>query len=114
MSQSDYDQLSATGKLPPTSETFTSPTQAFSEGYEGAVVKFNMESGTTEALEGIGVRDTSALTSAAYPDMPQVSKGWNAENAFFKGEGGQINIGLGKGAALDVFNSRIQSFEQIR
>jgi hypothetical protein len=40
MSESDYDQLSATGKLPPTAETFTSPTQAFSEAYEGAVVKF--------------------------------------------------------------------------
>ena len=114
MSEADYQQLVATGKLPATSETFISPTQSFSEDYTGALVKFNMEPGTTSALEGVGVRDASAATQVAYPDMPAVSKGWTSQNAFFKGEGDQINIGLGKGTALDTFNKGIQGFERIR
>jgi RHS repeat-associated protein len=114
MSQSHYDQLVATGKLPPTSETFTSPTQSFSEDYQGVLVKFNMEPGTTNSLEGIGVRDNSAAARSAYPDMPGVSKGWTSENAFFKGEGDQVNIGLGKGKALDTFHSNIKSFDKVR
>jgi hypothetical protein len=33
MSKADYDTFVATGKVPATSETFISPTKAFSEGY---------------------------------------------------------------------------------
>lgn len=113
MSPSHYEQLVADGKLLPTSETFTSPTQSFSEDYEGVLVKFNMEPGTTSDLEGIGVRDNSAITQAKYPDMPPVSKGWTKTNAFFKGEGDQINVGLGRGKALGVFNSRIAGFSRL-
>jgi hypothetical protein len=44
--------------------------------------------------------------------MPLVSKGWHATSAFFKAEKAaglapQINIGLGRGAALDIFNKNI-------
>lgn len=39
--------------------------------------------------------------------MPTVSKGWKPNNAYFKGEDGQINIGLGKGKGLDIFNDSI-------
>ncbi|MDC9605960.1 hypothetical protein [Xenorhabdus griffiniae] len=62
---------------------------------------------TTKVLEQIGVRDTSKITMKEYPDVPVISKGWNKYNAYFKAEGEQINVGLGKGKALDVFNENI-------
>ncbi len=110
MSQADYDALVRTGKIPATSETFISPTQAFSESYDGVLVRFNVNEGTMEVLKGIGVRDTSRLTAQQLGDLPTVSKGWTATNAFFKAEGNQINIGLGKGTALDAFNGNIINF----
>jgi hypothetical protein len=113
MSQADHQTLLRTGKLPPTAETFTSPTRAFSEAYEGVTVEFRVNAGTTESLSTIGVRDASAVARQAYPNMPTVSEGWTAQNAFFKGEGGQVNIGLGRGDALDLFNNNIQSFEAL-
>lgn len=45
--------------------------------------------------------------------MPDVGKGWKETSAFFKAEGEQINIGLGKGKALDIFNQGIQRFERL-
>jgi hypothetical protein len=33
--------------------------------------------------------------------------------AFFKGEGNIINIGLGRGPALDIFNEAIGGFEVV-
>ena len=35
-------------------------------------------------------------------------------SAFFKTEGTQINIGLGRGTALDMFNSNMQGLNVIR
>jgi hypothetical protein len=64
-------------------------------------------------LVNVGVRDSSALTSQAFPDMPLVSKGWSADSAFFKGEGTQINIGLGRGPALNIFNEGLIDFERL-
>jgi hypothetical protein len=69
--------------------------------------------GTTDALVNVGVRDSSALTAQAFPDTPLVSKGWTATSAFFKGEGNQINIGLGRGAALDIFNQGLIDWERL-
>ena len=77
------------------------------------MVRFTVRPGTTDALAGVGVRDTSALASEAYPDMPLVSKGWMGTSAFFKGEGTQINIGLGRGPALDIFNDAITGIEEV-
>jgi hypothetical protein len=100
---------------PPTSETFISPTQGFSEDYEGVLVKFKMQPGTRDKLADIGVRDTSAATSAEFPDMPNVGKGWTRNNAFFKGEGADhVNIGLGKGKALKLFNDNIADYEKVK
>jgi hypothetical protein len=45
--------------------------------------------------------------------MPLVSSGWTATSAFFKAEGGIINVGLGRGAALNLFNNAIQSFGEV-
>ena len=59
------------------------------------------------------MKDTANLTKGTYPDMPNVGKGWKDNNAFFKSEGDQINIGLGKGKALEVFNGGIYKFERL-
>uniref|UniRef100_UPI001F480C9A RHS repeat-associated core domain-containing protein n=2 Tax=Cronobacter dublinensis TaxID=413497 RepID=UPI001F480C9A len=113
MSHEDYEYLRATGKLRGTSETFISPRRAFSENYEGVLVRFHLKTDALEQLKGIGVKDSSILTKLTYPDMPDVSKGWKDLNAFFKAEGDQINIGLGKGKALDIFNEGIYKFERL-
>jgi hypothetical protein len=113
MSGEHYAQLAATGRVPATGETFISPTRGFSEAYSGTLVRLVARPGTTDALVNVGVRDSSALTSQAFPDMPLVSKGWSADSAFFKGEGTQINIGLGRGPALNIFNEGLIDFERL-
>jgi hypothetical protein len=110
MSKAHVEDLHATGRLPATAETFISPSAKFSSAYDGTMVEFTMRAGTTDALAGVGVRDASAVAAGAYPNMPLVSRGWTATSAFFKGEGGIINIGLGRGTALDIFNDAIQGF----
>ena len=113
MSDANFAELQATGRLPATAETFISPTKSFASGYDGTLVEFSVKPGTTNSLAGVGVRDASAATSAAYPGMPGVSKGWTSTSAFFKGEGAQINIGLGRGQALDIFNDSIVGFRNV-
>ncbi|MCW2943016.1 MAG: hypothetical protein JWN00_6001, partial [Actinomycetia bacterium] len=122
MSTDDYNQLVATGRLPSTSgETMISPTQGFSESYGDVLVKFALEPGTTDALSGIGVSDGTPNTVATYPDMPLVAKGWKTTNAYFKTESlkgpgwreQQINIGLGSGPGLDIFNDGIVGFDAV-
>lgn len=114
MSQSHANELAATGRLPATGETFISPTQAFAEGFEGVLVRFELRAGTTARLAEVGVRDASAAAAAAHPEMAVVDSGWTAANAFFKGESGQVNIGLGRGRALDIFNESMVTYEVIR
>jgi hypothetical protein len=46
-------------------------------------------------------------------------KEWKSSFAFFKwetskGGTGQINIGLGKGTALDIFNKNILGFREVK
>ena len=116
MSQSDYDYLRMTGELPPTGETFISPISSFSNDYDGVMVKFELNSGTTSMLEKIGLSngDRAMLAKEVYPDMPYVSGvKWTENFAFFKAEGSQINIGLGKGKALEIFNSNISTFKRM-
>jgi hypothetical protein len=113
MSEADLNTLKTTGAVPSTGETFISESAQESARYDGATVQFSVQAGTKDALTSIGVRDTSALASGAYPDMPIVSGGWAETNAFFKGEGDLINIGLGRGSALDLFNQAIQNWTVI-
>ncbi|MCU1799160.1 hypothetical protein CUU45_18045 [Pectobacterium polaris] len=115
MSLDDFSHLQKTGKLRPTFETFISPTQSFSEGYKGILVRFELKEGTTSLLKEIGVRDMSKVTRSL-SDMPFVNTlkdGWKSSHAYFKGERGQLNIGLGNGKALDVFNSGIEKVTKI-
>lgn len=98
MSQADYDYLRMTGELPATGETMISPTQSFSSDYDGVMVRFELNNGTTSKLEQIGLSngDRAMLAREVYPDMPHVSGvEWTENHAFFKAEGAQINIGLG-------------------
>ena len=110
MSNADYNELVSTGKLPAGTETFVSPNASYASSYDGITVKFSIKNRTLNWLKKIGVRDTSALVSNMYPSMPIVSKGWMATNAFFKAEGTIINIGLGYGKALSIFNKGIILF----
>ncbi len=113
MSKEHFGELQATGRVPATSETFISPSAEFSSAYQGQMVEFSVRPGTTSSLTSVGVRDSSAVTSAAFPDMPLVSSGWTSTAAFFKGEGGIINIGLGRGTVLDIFNDAILGFRAV-
>ena len=119
MSQEHYQFLIENDELLPTSETFISPTQSFSEGYSGVLVMFKLSPGTTKSLESIGVRDHSRVTRM-YADMPYIEdvkkqEGlWKDKYAYFKGEDRQINIGLGTGRALDIFNINIKLFSTIQ
>lgn len=51
MYQQDYDYLRLTEEIPPTGETFISPTKSFSSDYKGIMVKFQVNNGTTFELE---------------------------------------------------------------
>jgi hypothetical protein len=125
MSSEAFNTLKQTGKLVPSSETFTSPTlnyvKAVGYGDKGVVVKFQMKHGTLDELQTIGVRnDGSDKLMQYYPNMQKSKAGWvNDNKALFKTEGTkrnmmQINIGLGKGKAVDIFNNNIIHFEIIQ
>ena len=126
VSASDYQHLLNTGQLRATSETFTSPSleyiKAIGYGGDGHVLKFYVDKGTLKALEGIGVRNDGATKLMGYyPDMPHVTTvtKWTENNAMFKTEGSalgmeQVNIGLGKGTALEIFNSNLKAFEVVQ
>ncbi len=112
MSTEDFQYLLSTGKVASTGETFTSPSLSYASEYSGTTVKFTLQPGTIGQLADIGVRDSSKIVTGAFPSMPSVTTvdGWTDTNAYFKGEGAQINIGLGTGAALDTFNNNILSY----
>ncbi|WP_066912951.1 putative T7SS-secreted protein [Millisia brevis] len=114
MSPDHFAQLESTGRFPGTSETFISPNQSFSEDYSGVLVRLTTQDGTYDALAEIGVRDMSRDTTLLHPDMPPTSRGWKHDWAYFKGESEQVNIGLGVGRALELFNSALLHFERIR
>ncbi len=110
MTADDYATFQSTGKLPAGKETFITPDLNYARGYDGITVKFTVRNRTVNWLTKIGVKDGSTLVGSIYPTMPSVSKGWMATNAFFKAEQGIINIGLGYGKALNIFNKGILVF----
>ena len=79
MSESDYDYLRMTREVPPTNETFISPTQSYSSYYDGVTVKFEVNGGTTNSLLEIGVSNNAKQAVYDYGQLPIVSGGWNAE-----------------------------------
>lgn len=76
MSLENYESFKKTGKILPTGETTISPTQAFSEGYDGVLIKFKVKKGTTEKLVDIGVRDGSSILADEFPNMPKSRNEW--------------------------------------
>ena len=80
--------------------------------YQKGRVEFELRKGTTNSLLDIGVGNNVDQAIRDYGVLPQVSKGWTENNAFFKGEGTQTNFGLGKGKALEIFNSNIINFKR--
>lgn len=133
MKKADYDLLLKNKKLVGTSETFTSPTieyvkaGGYGSGADEVIVKFQMKPGTLKKLESIGVRNDATQKMLNYhPEMPPITtaKDWTLNNALFKTEGKryveagmlndvQVNIGLGKGEALNRFNEGIIDFVEI-
>ncbi|MCP4309497.1 MAG: hypothetical protein GY788_32405, partial [bacterium] len=110
MSEADFAVLQETGHLPATYETFMSTSEEFASGFNGVLVEFRVQPGTQGALAEVGMRDVSRVATGLYPEMPMVSSGWSSTSAFFKGERGVLNIGLGNGKALDIFNGAIEVF----
>jgi hypothetical protein len=68
---------------------------------------------STSALENIGLRNAGA-TDFGYGHLPGVQRGWGSSSAFFKAEGAQVNIGLGRGDALNVFNRNLIRFTLVK
>ena len=116
MSARDYDYLRMTNEFLASGETFISPTVSFSRSYNGITVKFKLNNGTISMLEQVVLSNghRAMLAKQLYPDMPHV-KGikWSEDFAYFKAEGVQVNIGLGKGRALEIFNRNIINFEKV-
>ena len=113
ISQSDYDQLLSSGRMPGTTETSTSPLQAFSEDYDGVLVKYYVNLGTIDDLRVIGRTDGSNLVRSQFGEMPQAVSGWIDNFIRFKKEGTQVNIQLGRGPGIDIFNNNLIAFERV-
>ncbi len=112
MSPADYARMQRTGAIPATGETFVSPSQAYSAGYDGVLVRVTTAPGTAQQLSEIGVVANPG-TANLFPGMPVAAKGWTANNAMLKLEGNVVNTGLGRGSALTTFNKNIVKFEQL-
>lgn len=120
ISKENYDELLMTNRISGTGETTTSPNLAFSIDYTGFLVKFKVKPGTIQKLQTIGVTDGNPLVRGQFGDMPtakEVEGDWNKTHARFKVETlkstgkQQVNIALGNGAALKIFNDNIMEFE---
>ena len=110
--ESHYSTLVDTGKLSATTETSVSPALAYSEGYNGVLVRFTLKEGTIAKLADIGgaVNDPAAKRLGLKP----LGAGWNEHSAGFKTEGNQMTIHLGKGKGLDTFNDNIVTYHRMK
>ena len=115
ISSEHYEELSKTNRVLGTGKTTTSPTLDFSEKYEGYLVQFKVKRGTIKQLEKIGVaaRNHREILRL-YPSLGKDIAPWSEEFARFKLERNQVNIALGKGRALELFNDNIIEFKLVR
>ena len=123
MSKEHYEELLKTNRMLGTGETTTSPNIIFSEDYEGYLVKFKMKEGTIDELRLIGITDGNPLVKRQFGEMPtnsEIGGNWNKSRARFKVEtvketkSKQVNIALGQGKALDIFNNNIIEYQLIK
>ena len=111
MSKKHYEELVKTNRMPGTGETTTSPTMSFSENYEGILVQFKVKRGTIRNLEEIGIAERNHVGILVQHPLLKADKSpWSLENARFKLENGQVNIALGRGKALEIFNDNILEY----
>ena len=89
------------------------PTQHFSEAYEGVLVRFQMRAGTEKALRDVAVSAANLGTKRQFPSLKLGGK-WMDDGTLLKIERGQLNIGLGRGKGLDVFNENIVGHETLK
>lgn len=101
-----------TGHMPAGTETMVSTTRFFSRQYQGVKYEIDIKPGTIAELEAIGVRDDGNINP--YKHLPKIGQDWMKENAYFKTEGNQVNIGLGYGKALKIFNENITNFKKYK
>lgn len=69
LSPEHYDEFLRTGRMPGTTETFTSPTRAFSDAYDGVLIEFQLKPGTLDRLREMGVRAHGKRNAALMPDF---------------------------------------------
>ena len=112
MALEHYDELLLTGKIPASTETFISPSLAYAQKFSGVNVQLTVNASTIDSLLDIGVRN-AAVGGEIYGSLPLVQSGWTSSNAFFKYENNVINIGLGNGKALDIFNHNLIDFKKV-
>ncbi|GIQ60051.1 hypothetical protein Flavo103_31870 [Flavobacterium collinsii] len=74
-----------------------------------------MKRGTIESLEEIGIaaRNNKDVL-LKHPTLKPDTSPWNTQHARFKLEKGQVNIALGQGEALKLFNKGIIEFKFIK
>lgn len=119
----DFEKLKSTFKIPPgaSKETTTSPNISFTNSYDGVLIKFFVNKGTIDKLVKDGISDGANYTKSKFPTLPIPANGykWTKNNSRFKTEGTntsggpQVNIQLGEGKALEIFNSSILYFEKL-
>ncbi|WP_408063542.1 RHS repeat-associated core domain-containing protein [Vibrio nitrifigilis] len=110
MPKEHLEYLGDTGELLPTTETSTSPLREYASSYDGYLVKFYLEPGTSKKLQDIGISADKA-TEKLLPNVPYREGNWNQKHARFKKEKGQITTALGVGEGLKLFNSKMIRYE---
>ncbi|CAN5281001.1 hypothetical protein BH09BAC5_BH09BAC5_08850 [soil metagenome] len=120
LSSNEYNILVRNKQLPSgwSNETFISRSPSYSNKYLGkpnyhVLLELELNEGTYEKLQKIGAKDYSKGTQML--DMPSISKGWMERGqTFFKyEEGGGVNIGLGNGNGLQLFNDNLKSYRVV-
>ncbi|MBB5020623.1 hypothetical protein HNQ59_003948 [Chitinivorax tropicus] len=122
MKESHYRTLVRDNILTGTGETSLAPLEAFSANYDGALVRLTVKPGTSAKLQEIGIA-ANEPAAAQFPEMSTKTGPWNQTNARFKVEAtgdmsinngvGIMNTQIGKGAALNIFNSNLLDFERL-
>jgi hypothetical protein len=76
-------------------------------------VKFYVKQGTIDKLKSVGASDGSSLVASQFGALPLAGKGWHKQFVRFKKEGFQVNIQLGTGPGMQIFNDNLITFERI-
>ena len=79
------------------------------------MVQFKVKRGTIDELRNIGIaaRNNEEVLSQ-FPELKPDISPWNKKFARFKLENDQVNIALGRGTALKIFNDNLIEFELIQ